>query len=269
MARQSLKNIFALIDDAKEELSPEQSFLNDLRRSIELTDEKNRRPGSKSFKPSGMNCIRQSYYVITGAEEDEANSSNVLVGICESGTDRHERIQQAVLDMKNNDIDCEYINVAEFVRRRELTDRLDIVKEPDFENGEYETKLYDKNMNISFLCDGIIKYKNHYYILEIKTESSYKWMNRKDVDESHHHQATVYAMEFGINEVMFLYENRDNCDKKCFIFNVTDDMKNDIISYIETCTEYINKLKVPLKPEDVAKKTCSYCSFKGRCNKDG
>lgn len=269
MARNSLKNIFNLIDTAKAELPPEQSFLNDLKRSIELTDEKNARPGSKTYKPSGMNCIRQSYYVITGAEQDEANSSYISIGICESGTDRHERIQQAVLNMKQTDMDCEYINVADFVRQRGLDEYLDIVKEPDFSNNEYETKLFHKTLNMSFLCDGIIKYHNHYYILEIKTENSNKFFQRKGVDPSHYHQATAYSIAFGINEVLFIYECRDNCDKKAFMLKVTDDMKQELLGYIEICDDYIKHMRVPPKPDDVAKKTCSYCSYKGRCNKDG
>ena len=269
MARNSLKNIFNLIDAEKEELSVEQSFLNDLNRSIELTADKNARAGSKTYKPSGMNCIRQSYYVITGAEGDEANSNSTVIGICEAGSDRHERIQQAVLDMKSNDMDCEYINVADFVEMRGLNEYLDIVKRPDFAKGEYETKLYHKTLNMSFLCDGIIKYKGHYYILEIKTEASFKFNDRKGVDPSHYHQATAYSIAFGLDDVIFLYENRDNCVRKSFMFHVTDDMKQELLGYIEECDSYIKQLKVPPIPENVAKKTCSWCSFKTRCNKDG
>ena len=269
MARQILKNILNLIDAEKAELPIEQAFLNDLCRSIEITDEKNSRPMSKTYKPSGINCIRQSYYVITGAQADERNSSNTIIGICESGSDRHERIQQAVLDMHHNDISCEYVNVANFVRQRGLDEYLDIVKEPDFSKKEYETKLYHKTLNMSFLCDGIIRYKNHYYILEIKTESSYKFMNRNGVDPSHYHQATAYSIAFGINDVIFLYECRDNCNKKAFMFHVTDEMKQDLLGYIETCDSYVKKLKVPPKPDDVAKKTCSYCGFRKRCDIDG
>lgn len=269
MARKAVKSIFNLIDTAKAELPIEQSFLNDLKRSIELTDEKNARAGSKTYKPSGMNCIRQSYYVITGAEEDVYNAESTNIGICESGTDRHERIQQDVINMWHNDIECEYINVANFVRQRGLDEYLDIVKEPDFSKKEYETKLYHKSLNMSFLCDGIIKYMNHYYILEIKTESSYKFMNRNVVDPAHYHQAIAYSIAFGLNDVIFLYECRDNCAKKTFMYHVTDDMKQELMGYIEECDSYIAKMKVPPKPEDVAKKTCSYCHYKGRCNKDG
>lgn len=268
MARKSLQNIFNLIDVAKAELPPEQSFLNDLKRSIEITDTKNRRESSRTYKPSGMNCIRRSFYQITGVKADDVDTSSILIGICESGSDRHERIQQSVIDMKANGIDCEYVNVADFVRQRGLDEYLDIVKEPDFSKKEYETKLYHKKLNMSFLCDGIIRYKNHYYILEIKTESSYKFMNRKDVDPSHYHQATAYSIAFGINNVIFLYECRDNCDKKAFMYTVTDEMKEELIGYIEECDSYIKKLKVPPKPVDVPKKTCNYCEYKEQCKKD-
>jgi len=131
VARSSLKSVFNMLDAINEELPIEQTFLNDLRRSIELNDKKSWVPGSKTYKPSGMNCMRQSYYVITGADGDEGDPSSISVGICESGSDRHERIQNAVLHMKDNGIDCEYINVAQFVEKRGLTD-LQIVKRPCF-----------------------------------------------------------------------------------------------------------------------------------------
>ena len=67
MARSSLRNVMRLIDAAKETLPPEQSFLNDLKRSIEMTADKYSGLPSKTYKPSGMNCIRASYYQIMGA----------------------------------------------------------------------------------------------------------------------------------------------------------------------------------------------------------
>lgn len=262
MARSSLKNICRLIETAKETLPPEQDFINDLKRSIELNDEKNSREPSKTYKPSSMNCIRQSYYQIIGAPRDISNSSYSLIGICNSGTDIHSRTQIAVDCMKDNGMDCEYIDVADFVKQRNL-EYLTVVSK----NG-METKLYHKKYNMSFLCDGIIRYKGHYYILEIKTESSYKFMNRKDVDESHYNQATAYSLAFGIDQVLFVYISRDVLDMKAFMFNVTDEMKQNLIGYIDECDGYISRLIAPPKPEDVAKKTCSYCEYKSQCKKD-
>ena len=96
-------------------------------------------------------------------------------------------------------------------------DYLDVVKEPDFEHTDYETKLYDKNLNMSFLCDGIIRYKDKYYILELKTEASFKFNSRSDVDPKHHNQGTAYSHEFGIDDVIFIYINRDILDMKPYM----------------------------------------------------
>lgn len=263
MASQSLKNVMRLIDQAKENLSPEEAFLNDLKASIEKVDSKNKHKPSKTYKPSSLQCIRNMYFQVSGAECSGDRNTSELVGICESGTDRHERIQQYVCDMKKSGIDCEYINVSDYVKSRNL-DYLDIVS-----NKKYETKLYHKTLNMSFLCDGIIRYKGHYYILEIKTESIYKWQNRKDVAEEHKNQATAYSTALNIDNVLFLYECRDNCSKKCYLFNVTDDMKTELVGKIEECDGYVKRMICPPKPKDLPKKVCAYCNYKNLCKQKG
>jgi CRISPR/Cas system-associated exonuclease Cas4 (RecB family) len=267
MTRSTLKNICRLIQEANEELPVEQSFLSDLKRSIELTDKANRRLPSKTYKPSSMHCIRNMYYQRIGAPQDDGESSYTLVGICNSGTDIHQRIQQSVLDMKSNDMDCEYVNVAEYVRSRELDD-LEIVKEPDFEHGDYETKLFHKKLNISFLCDGIIRYKGKYYILELKTESSNKWMMRKGVDPKHYMQGTAYSSMFEIHGVIFVYINRDVLDMKAYMFEPTDDMKSELMGKITNCDNYIEHNVVPPKPEDLPRSVCEFCNYKTMCRGD-
>ena len=62
---------------------------------------------------------------------------------------------------------------------------------------------------------------------------------------------------------MFLYENRDNRDKKAFVLEVTDDMKYDyIISKIEECDRYVKKLNLRQSRKMFPKKTCQYCNYK-------
>lgn len=261
MARKSFKNLIQLVDDAVEgDISVEQLFLNDLNHSIQITEEKNTRKPSQTYKPSGMNCMRQSYYQIIGIDMDNEVVDVKLTGICESGTDRHERIQKAVSEMKENGLDCEYLDVAEFVKERNL-DYLDIVAQQGM-----ETKLFHKVLNISFLCDGIIKYRDAYYILEIKTESSFKFNSRTDVNPEHYNQATAYSIAFNLDDVLFLYENRDTCDKKVFLFHVTDDMKHNLVSYIEQVDDYVKKLTPPPIPDDT--KVCRYCKYRRQCSSD-
>lgn len=261
MTRNSLKNVFSLIEQAKGSQSVETSFLNDLKRSIELTEEKNARKPSQTYKPSSMNCIRNMWFQVTGAEPDVSNSSACLVGIFESGTDRHERIQEAVSHMKDNGIDCEYVDVGKYVKYRNL-DYLKVI-----EKKGNETKLYYKSLNLSFMCDGIIRYKGKYYILEIKTESIYKWQNRKGVNEAHYNQVTAYSIALGLDDIIFLYINRDNTDMKAFMFHVTEEMKQTLVGKIERCDEYVKKLTCPPKPKNAGAKLCQYCLYKISCGR--
>lgn len=269
MARTAaFKNILRLIDAETDNALPHESFLSDLKRSIELDDTKNSRSPSKTYKPSSMNCMRASYYQIKGVEQDEGSANYTLIGICNSGTDIHQRIQQAVINMKSNNMSCDYINVADFVRTRELSD-IKIIEEPNFELGNFETKLYHEKYNISFLCDGIIKYKNKYYILEIKTEASYKFLSRKSVDPKHHTQAITYSLALGLDDVIFLYISRDILDMKSFCFHVTEDMRKEVISYISECDSYLAKDMLPPKPVVVDNRVCQYCDYRTQCRKDG
>lgn len=260
MARsQVLLNVLNLVDAAKEELPIEQQFLCDLKASIEKQDEQNKRKPSQSYKPSSLHCIRNMYFQVTGAEQNADRATSELIGICESGTDRHERIQNAVMQMKETGIDCEYVNVAQFVTDRNLED-IDIVSQQG-----NETKLFNKAINMSFLCDGIIRYKGKYYILEIKTENSNKFWDRRDVNPDHILQGTAYSVNLGLDDVLFLYECRDNCSKKAFMLHITDSMKHDLVGKITECDGYISRLVCPPKPDDVSKKACMYCNYANLC----
>ena len=249
MARSSLKNIFRLIDAANDNISIADQFVSDLNMVIEKGHAKHARTPSQSYKPSSMLCPRNMYFQVVGAERDSEKIDNQLVGIVESGSDRHERIQAAVSAMKEFGVDCEYLDVGEYILENNI-DYLDIISKSGF-----ETKLYHRDLNISFLCDGIIKYKGNYYILEIKTETSFKWQSRREVDPSHHAQAATYSACLGIRQVLFLYENRDNCSKKAYLFEVTSDMIYDLVlSKIEISEAHIKLGTPPMIPEDLPKK---------------
>lgn len=268
MSRNSLKNVIRLIEDVKKAETPEQGFLIDLKRSIEITATKSKKKGSLSYKPSSMNCLRQMYYIKTGQAPDEDGENYIGIGICAMGSETHQRIQQAVCDMKRNGIDCEYINVGDYIKSREL-DYLEIVEPSNFKKGKFETKLFHKNLEMSFLCDGIIKYKGIYYILELKTESANKFFTRQGVDKGHYNQGTAYSLALQIPNVIFVYISRDIPDMKSFIFTPTDELKQELVGKIQTCEQHIANFKVPDKPKDVENKTCAYCQFKERCKKDG
>ena len=78
---------------------------------------------------------------------------------------------------------------------------------------------------VSFLADGMVKYKNKYYLIEIKTQPFESQMRQKDVHEKHKDQATAYCVLLGIDSVIFFYEERNFLGKKCFLFTPTEEQK--------------------------------------------
>ena len=263
MGRESLKNVSRLISLANKDVPINESFLADYKRSVEISANKNNGIPSQTLKPSGMNCKRGCYYQIMGVQPDEGTTSFNMVGICDSGTDIHVRTQTAIMGMKENGIDCEWIDVEEYIKEHNL-DYL-IVRE---KKGT-ETKLYDTRYGtyISFMCDGIIKYKGKYYIVEIKTESSNKWYSRDGVDPKHYHQAISYSNSLKINNVLFIYIERDLLNCKCYLFHVNDDMRTELVNFITDVQGYVERKITPPK-EDIPTVNCKYCGYATRCKGD-
>ena len=254
-----LRGIAKLIK-ASRSTSPETVFLNELIRTIEVSDEQ--RIPSQTYKPSSIGgCSRNMYYQVTGAELDGSSSGYNLIGICESGTDRHDALQNYVAKMKEKGFDWEWVDVEEYVKQFNPPGTKVVNK------SGMETKCFNQIYNMSFLCDGVIKHKGEYYILEIKTESGYKFNNHDEPYPEHICQATCYSMCFGIDKVIFLYENRDNCSKKAFLVEVTSEMKVKIADKIFTCDDYVASKTPPPKSKNA--KDCQYCNYKKLCRKDG
>lgn len=265
-SRMALNNIIHAVENVKSDRSTEVMFLEDLNASIEKTEYSQQREPSKTFKPSGMTCMRSCFYTIMGLPISKEVRTASSCGIGESGTDRHVRIQQALETMKANGYDLEYIDVETYINTHGLSEKLQVADKKGM-----ETKIYMPSLNMSFMTDGIIKYKDKYYIFEFKTEVPNKFYKREGIDPGHYTQGTAYSCAFDIPEVLFLYENRATCDRKAYILQVTDAMKNErIYDFISSVTEAVEQRKVPALPKDpdVIKK-CKYCQYKALCASHG
>lgn len=259
----SLKNIAKLVKQATaKDMTPANEFENFLNQAIVMQEKKNIRPPSKTYKPSSLGgCWRKIYFEVEGAQIDANQTVDPsFVGICESGTDRHERLQQAVIAMKDLKINCEWVDVEEYLK---------LYPQPGtriIERKGNEFKLRNDILNMSFMCDGIVKFGGKYYILEIKTEVSFKWNGRKAAEDDHQIQASSYSTCLGISDVLFIYEQRDVCSKKYYHVNVTDeDREIKVVHIINMIEEHRRQGTVPDKSEN--KVHCNYCQFKEECVK--
>ena len=183
------------------------------------------------------------------------------MGICESGTARHEMLQNYVMKMKDAGFDWEWIDPAKYVEEKNVPN-MKLISH----NGN-EVKFFNSRYNMRFLCDGIVRLGDRYFILEIKTESCFKFDRHDDAWNPHKLQATCYSLCFGIDEVIFLYENRDVCSKKAFLVTVTDEMKEAVEDKIAEIDKAISEGYVPLKEETTS--NCQYCDYRRQCRRDG
>lgn len=255
----ALSNIARMVRRTTQ-INPADKFLNELIRTIQA----NQRTGipSKSYKPSSMGgCRRSIYYELTGAPLDGVPEDYSFTGICESGTSRHEILQNYVMQMKEAGFDWEWIDPVRYVEENNIP-YLEVV-----ERSGNEVKFYNSFYNMRFLCDGILRLGDRYFILEIKTESCFKFEKHDDAWKEHKRQATCYSLSFGIDEVIFLYENRDNCTKKTHLVVVTDEMKDELEEIIAEVDMAIDEGTVPPKEEN--SNHCQYCDYKRQCRKDG
>ena len=99
-----------------------QQFVNDLLYTIEKENTSDYIP-TRSYKPSGIaGCKRGLYFQMIGATPDAEPNSVNLVGICESGTDRHEVIQKYIQQMAIHTGNCKWINVGDYINKKGVKD---------------------------------------------------------------------------------------------------------------------------------------------------
>lgn len=259
----ALRNIAKLLQQAKtKKNSPADEFLVNFNQATVMVERENARQPSKSYKPSSMGgCKRRLLFEVTGTPIDSNQSVEPdFVGICESGTDRHERIQSTVIEMERLGIDCDWVDVATYLRMYPQPGTK-VVQQQGF-----ETKLENEIFNMRFMCDGIIRMGGKYYILEIKTEASFKFQKREAPEDKHVYQAACYSACLGINDVIFLYEMRDTCKKKSYHVEVSnEDRQSKVVDVVCEVDSHIEAGTVPDKTEH--KNECSYCPFTHACKK--
>lgn len=235
------------------------SFLKDFNDTLENNGDAPKKP-SGYYKPSSMNCLRRMYYLGKQIVPINVKQEAIRISAGQSGTDRHDRIQKTIMSMESQGKDCKWVDVGDYI-----SEHPELCLEVVSKNGN-ETHCHSHVYNLSFLCDGLIIYKGVPYILEIKTEGLSKWLGRNCPSEYHENQVTCYSLCFNISKVLFVYENRDNCVKKAFIYNVTDDKLNSVKDLITTCNGYLERNCTP--PKTNVKYNCTYCEYKEYCKSD-
>lgn len=275
-------------------VNPHESFLAQLRDTMKLENPP-RVPKPGFIRPSSLTeCIRKLVFEYWATPEEMVYEGTPRIG--ESGSDAHKRIQTYIAQMKAQNYDVEYYDIKEYLKlypnpNVEVVDETaehivvstdihtDIIVYTDrgvektrsliWYMDRYkgpETLLFNKVTKSRFKADGIVKYLGKFYVLEIKTENSKKFASHNktlEVHSKHTLQGGFYGMNFGIDQVMFLYENRDTCDMFITIMDITPELKNKIKYLIKETLAYGDANQIA--PRKVDKNECRFCPYQARC----
>lgn len=263
------RRLLNLINNNDKGLPPNKKFLVDVMRAIERNDVLAARKPSKWYKPSSLHCMRSMYFTRVGAPTDNTTSEYNGIGMADTGTRRHEAIQEVLLKMKEMGFDWEYYPVDKYVEDKQKFGKCRTLVIKGTQGAE--THLIDTALNISFRCDGIIRRitTNEFYLFEFKNQTSFKYADKICVDTDHTQQVTCYCTALDLDKAFVLYENRDTCVLECpEVFEVTEQMKKELcIDRIMECEGYVERLIAPPKCENT--KHCRWCKYKTICGKVG
>lgn len=259
----SLKDIAKMIHKASKQKDPAEEFSYMLGEAIKQLSNDNSEYQAGVYRPSSLGgCLRSQYYQAEGARQDDVTEVDPqMVGMAESGTDRHERLQNVIQKMEGLGMAVEWIDPNDWAKNRAPKGTIVVRQEGN------EVRFRNTILNLHFKCDGIIKFLGHYYILEIKTEVSFKFRGRISPDPKHIKQASAYSLGLGISNILFIYENRDVLLKKAFVYKITEEQHGEVIHEIETIETYRTLKKIP--PMSTIKRDCTYCNFKMLCKTEG
>lgn len=258
--------ILSLKVQSQESKTFEDSFLDKYNEALLNNELENQQETPKDyFRPSslGGGCKRMLVYQRLGIERSKEDLEDEwtynIIGICDSGTDRHERIQKIVANMDG----VETLDIEELVKEaNQLGVNTSIVS---WNKSHTECRCINEDYKISFQPDGAFRFNKKECLLEIKTTSMFQFQKLNAPKWEHIRQATLYALGLNMRYVLFFYEDRNFTRHKLFLFEVTEDLKQEMMEKVRYLEECLKNNILPPKEED----KCTYCDYKGRCFKDG
>ena len=218
-------------------------------------------PSSKTFAPSSFRCERKSWFRLRGVQPDVLKSPDVgLEYKAEVGTARHLVIQSNLRDMLGDD----WVPVSEYLQSNPIPYEYEL----EVADSGLETKVAIMNPPIHFACDGILRIDGKIYLLEIKTCERSSFDELTDPKPGHLDQIKCYCALLGIQDIIFIYEDRLYGDMKFYEYHVS---LSDMQAVIKKMEYIMQMADANLAPDrlDRSDYMCSNCEYKSKCTEWG
>lgn len=225
--------------------------------------EENSKPSSKTIAPSSFRCDRRTWFRLRGTEPDRPKKVDpTLRFTADIGTACHRIIQSTLKEALGDD----WIEVEDYLKEHPIPYEYELTKSED----GLETLIYIKKPAIRFACDGIIRWKGKYYLLEIKTSEFNSFDDLTDVKDQHVDQIKCYGTLLNLHNVLTLYQDRQYGNLKCYEKTISDNDMNYVLNKMNHVQELVD---ANIAPEPLPKGdswcTPSHCPYYTKCGQWG
>ena len=214
-------------------------------------------PKHQTFAPSQMRCDRISWFRLRGVKPDPATPDPTLEFTAQVGTACHRIIQQRLSSAEG----IEWLSVDEWLRAHSMLLDYSVKREG------YEQQIECFNpFPIRFACDGLIRFKDEVYLLEIKTSEFSSFQDLIEPKDKHMDQIRCYAALLNVSKALVLYQDRNYGSIKCFEIVISDAEKEATLSKMKNVMELVEANIAPEKlPKGDPDCTPSMCPYYEVC----
>ncbi len=255
--------------------SREELFLATVDKYLwDLNNKKRRSDGFHCSSVCYTECARALYYEITGApgEFEEAWIEPAMRKIMDNGTGVHTRWQEYL----SNIPDVQLLGRWQCRRCLDRTDRDKEVLKPNYYcvncnsyDWEYaEFRLEEPELRLVGRRDGKIIISGKKYLLEIKSMRTEMFRNLTRPMDPHIRQIGLYLRmdPEGIEDAMFLYENKNDQKVKIFFYHYNENDIADVLGRLRMANDGLEDNTPPVRlPGFPRSPVCRKCIFRNTC----
>lgn len=224
--------------------------------------EHNDKPKSKSFAPSSFRCDRYSWFKLRGVQPDAISvPDRTLQFSADIGTACHELIQGRLSEK----LGADWINVKDYLDSVPRQFSYDIVQKG------FESLIEIKEpYPVRFACDGLLRWKDKLYLLEIKTSEFGSFDSLVEPKPKHIDQIKCYCALLDLSNVLVVYQDRQYGGMKCFELTVSETEKKAVLDKMQYIIQMVD---ANIAPEGlpVGDEHCSsnMCPYYKKCKEWG
>lgn len=173
-------------------------------------------PSQQTFAPSSFRCKRIQWFRLRGVQPDKPKYADAVLDFTAIvGTALHKMIQENLKEVLHD----RWIDVETYIKENvPNSEKYTCIPNDD----SLETRVAISDPPIRFACDGIIKWKDEYILLEIKSSEYSSWQDLTDPKPQHVDQTKCYCALLNLKRVFFVYIDRQYGGLKCYDVRYTD-----------------------------------------------